>query len=440
MSVKLTSESAFRRIADCVLKASTADNTFVNFRDSESSTLRFANNQVVQNVSVRSPRVSVEVAFGQQAGSASTNRLDRDSLTQMVHQARRIARLAPPDPEYLAPLGRQRYAHVPSYHSSSASQSPRDAANRTKPVIDRCEERGLIGAGIMSNSVSARGVAASTGLFGYELSTEARFSLTATGDDSSGWTLNAHRDVNSLDVPSRSNRAISKALMSAEPRELPAGHYPVILEPAAVAGILGPFFWSAGAKSYYKGNSPFVDKLGTVVLDPRVTIASDPTHEDLLGFRFGRNGMASKKLTWVENGVLKQLYYDRFTAKEHNVEPTPWPSSLVMRFNGPTVAGVDELTAQAKHAILITNFWYIRSVDPTDLTVTGMTRDGTFLVEDGKIVCGVRNFRFHDSPLRCIQNVTAATPPQEAITLERGKMLLPALELPDFYLSSVTKF
>jgi len=145
-------------------------------------------------------------------------------------------------------------------------------------------------------------------------------------------------------------------------------------------------------------------------------------------------------MVWIENGVLKQLYYDRFTAKEHGVEPTPRPSAPVMAFSGPTVKTIDALIAGTKRAVLITNFWYIRSVDPKYLTITGMTRDGTFLVEDGKIIAGVKNFRFHDSPLRCFQQVDAATVPMESITMERGKMLLPAVRLPDFHLSSVTKF
>lgn len=436
----LITEREFRRIADRVLTASDADDTFVSLRDDDSTTLRFANNQVVQHVAVRSPNVSVRVAYGQKVGSASTNRLDDASLVELVRKAERIAKVVPEDPEYLPPLAPMSYIDAPSYREATARAKPVDLARRTKPVIDKCVRHGLTGAGIMTNGARASGVAASTGLFGYQASTEARFSLTATAEDSSGWTLNAHRDINALDVPGRSTRAVDKALQSQNPRELEAGHYPVILEPAAVAGIFGTILWRLSAKSYYKGNSPFVGKLGSVVLDSRLTLRDDPTHPDLLGSRFGRNGLASKKQTWIRDGVLTQLYHDRFTAKEHNVEPTPRSGAAILSFSGPTVASTDELIAQTKRAILVTNFWYIRSVDPSDLTVTGMTRDGTFLVEDGKIVAGVRNFRFHDSPLRCMQLVNAATAPQEAITLERGKMLLPALQLPDFHFSSVTKF
>ncbi len=440
MTVKLASESTFRRIVDTILSAATADHTFISFGDGESSTLRFANNQVVQNVSVREPSVSVRVAFGKKVGSSSTNRLDAASLTTLVRQAETIARLAPEDPEYLPPLPKQSYIRVPSFRDSTASVSPMDLAKRTKPVIDQCAKNSLVGAGILSNAVSARGVAASSGLFGYEQSTESEFSLTATAGDSSGWTYNGHRDIDALEIVARTDRAVDKAIRSKEPRELPAGHYPVILEPAAVAGVFGPFFFAADAKSYYKGNSPFVGKVSSTILDARLTIRTDPTHPDLMGDGFDGSGLATRQQVWIENGVLKQLYYDRFTAKEHGVEPTPRPSAPVMAYSGPTVRSIDELIAGTKRAVLITNFWYIRSVDPADLTITGMTRDGTFLVEDGKIVAGVKNFRFHDSPLRCFQQVDAATAPMESITMERGKMLLPAVRLPDFHLSSVTKF
>jgi predicted Zn-dependent protease len=382
----------------------------------------------------------VRVAFGKKNGSASTNRLDEGSLRDAVAKAEEIAKLTPEDPEYLPPLLKQAYLRVPSFRSSTASVSPMEVARRTQPVIEQCEKNGLVAAGIMTNSVSARGVAASSGLFGYEQSTEAEFSLTATAEDSTGWAYISHRDIDALGVSDRTRTAVDKAVRSKAPREIPPGHYPVILEPAAVAGVLGMMNFSLDAKSYYKGNSALAGKLGSQVLDPRLTLRSDPANADLMGGAFDQQGLATKPMTWIENGTLKQIYYDRFTAKEQGVEPTPFPSAIVLEFNGPKAQSLDELIAGAKKAILITNFWYIRSVDPTDLTITGMTRDGTFLVEDGKIAAGVKSFRFHDSPLRCFANVDAATAPMQAGSMERGKMLLPAMRLPDFHLSSVTKF
>jgi predicted Zn-dependent protease len=436
----LVSESTLRRIAETVLSASPGDDTFINLNDSDGFFLRFANNQIVQSNSVHGPSIRISVALGSKVGSARTNRLDPGSLREAVERAHRIAQVVPDDPEYLPSLGAQRYMDVPSYRESTASATPDDLANRVKPVIEKCTRYNLTAAGIMSARTSARGVVASTGLFAYEQATEARFSLTASSGDSSGWTLNAHRDINALGMRDRVDHAVETALRSKEPREVAPGHYPVILRPAAVAGILGPFFWGLSARDYHKGNSPFVGRLGSVVLDSRLTIRDDPSHEELLGSRFDGEGLASQRMTWLKDGVLERLRYDRFTARQQGVEPTSRPRASIAVFTGPTVRGVDELIAGTDRAILVTNFWYIRLVDPSDLTVTGMTRDGTFLVEDGKIVCGLRNLRFHDSPLRCFQLVNATTQPMEAITLERGKMLLPAVKLPDFHFSSVSRF
>jgi len=440
MNLNLASESTFRRAADFLLSESKADHTLVNFNDSQATTLRFANNQVVQHVSTRSLNVSVQAAFGLKEGRASTNRLDTESLRTTLRRAEDLARLAPDDPEFLPPLPPQQYLDVPSFRESTAAAGPKDLAKRTGRVIEKCRKNGLTAAGIMSTDVSAGGIAASSGLFGYEQSTEAEFSLTAIAGDSSGWTYNAHRDFDDLDIRPRTDRAVEKALVSEKPLELAPGYYPVILEPAAVAGVMGPMFFAASARSYYRGNSPFIGKLGTAILDTRLTLRTDPRHRDLMGSPFGGEGLATKPMTWIENGVLKQLFYDRFTAKQHNVEPTPFPSAPIVAFAGPTASSTDDLIAKTDRAIMVTNFWYIRSVNPRDLTITGMTRDGTFLVEDGRIICGVRNFRFHDSPLRCFAQVDMATPPQESITMERGKMLLPALKLPAFHFSSVTRF
>lgn len=436
----LMNEKTFKSLADAALSTSTAEHTFVSCGDSESTTLRFANNQVVQHVSVRGPSFSVRVAFGKKVGSSSTNRLDRASIMETVRRAEVIAKLAPEDPEYLPPLGPQQYTKVPGFRSSTARATPMQLARRAKPTIDLCEKSELQGAGIFSNTASVSGIAASTGLRAFDESTEAEFSLTASAAEGSGWTFNSHRDIDSLDVEARTRRAVDKAVMSKEPREIPAGHYPVILEPAAVAGVFGAMMWNLGAKSYYKGDSAFVGKLDKQVIDANLSLRTDPAHPDLLGSAFGGDGMANRPQAWIDKGVLKQLYFDRFTAKERGVEPTPWPSAPILEFAGERARSLDDIISKTERAILITNFWYIRSVDPADLTITGMTRDGTFLVENGKIVCGLKQFRFHDSPLRCFAKIDMATTPMEAITLERGKMLLPAVRLPDFHLSSVTKF
>jgi predicted Zn-dependent protease len=194
------------------------------------------------------------------------------------------------------------------------------------------------------------------------------------------------------------------------------------------------------AKSYDKGTSPFAGQLGRQIVDERLTLQNLPDHPDLLGTGFTHEGLPSEGALWIEKGMLRELSYDRFTAKQHKIKRIPTLEAPCVSASGPTAPKTQELIKQCERAILVTNFWYIRTVNPTDLTLTGMTRDGTFLVEDGQITTAVKNFRFHESPLRVFKQVDAVTEPMEAVTSETGKMLVPAMILRDFHFSSVTRF
>ncbi len=438
--IELTPKKEFDAMAEAIYSSSQADHTRINFFDSANMTTRFANNQVIQNVAIRRPRLTVEVAFGKQVGRSSTDRFDAANLKAVVAKAQEIAKLSPEDPEYMEPLPRQEYERFKTYSKTTASREPDDLAEQVEDIIQRCDESGCNGAGIVTANRSHVGVSSDKGVHGFEARTLSSFSLTATLPDSTGWAMNSHREISKLNIKERTRTAIEKAKSSAVPIEVPAGHYEVILEPAAVAGLVGPTIWMLGAKSYYKGNSPYVGKLHEQIFDERLHITSEPQYESLLGTSFDGQGMPYRKQTWVNKGVLQKLYYDRFTAKEHNQEPTPFPRAIKMGFTKPTATKVDDLIRNTKKGILVTNFWYIRFVNPTDLTLTGMTRDGTFLIQDGRIVGGIRNLRWHDSPLKVFKSISGVTPPTEAVTNERGKMLLPYVKLPDFNFSSVTRF
>jgi predicted Zn-dependent protease len=243
-----------------------------------------------------------------------------------------------------------------------------------------------------------------------------------------------------LKVQERTLAAIAKAKRGRDACELPAGRYPVILEPAAVAGLWTWLIWSLDAKSYVKGTSPFSGKLGQVVVDERLTLRNHPDHTDLLGEGFNHEGLPSTPSVWIDHGVLKQLAYDRFTAKAEGVHTIPTLEAPVLSMDGLSLHSVQDLIKSTERAILVSNFWYIRPVKPRDLMLTGMTRDGTFLVEKGEIVSPVKNFRFHESPLRAFRHLSAWTAPMEAVNSETRKMLVPAVALPHFYFSSVTRF
>ena len=438
---KLTSRQEFEFLADLVMKHSTSDHTFFSLRDVHGGTTRFANNQVIQNVNQRRGSLSITVAFGRQHGSASTTDFTAGAVRETLKQAESIAKLSPDDPEYLPPVGVQTYLSLPSARPETSAAGPARRLDYAREAIGQCKMENLNAAGTVSSSAATVGLAAETGLRAYEERTEARFSLTVQAGEATGWSAAAHRSIDRLHVQERTLAAIIKAKRGAdEPQELPPGRYTVILEPAAVAGLLSWMIWMLDAKSFYKGTSPFSGKLGSRIIDRRLSLSNQPAHADLLGNGFTHEGLPVIESGWIESGVLTQLLHDRFTAREHQIDPFPTLESPHFSGERPIGTRVDDLIRTTQRGILVTNFWYIRPVNPSDLTLTGMTRDGTFLIENGEITSAVRNFRFHESPLRAFNQVEGYTAPTEAVTSETGKALVPAMRIHDFNFSSVTKF
>ena len=438
---KMTGWDEFHFLSDLVLEHSTADDTFIALSDQHGGTTRFANNQVVQNVDTRRVSLAVTVAFGRRRGTATTTDLTAGSVQDTLKRAERIARVSPDDPEYVPPVGPKQYLSLPTVRPETAAAGPARRLDYTREAISQCKMENLNSAGTISSSLAAVGAAASSGLFAYEQRTEARFSLTVQAGEASGWAAAAHRSIDHLRIQERTLTAIDKAKRGAdEPMELDAGRYTVILEPAAVAGLLTWLMWMLDAKSLYKGTSPFVGKLGERVVDRRLTLRNQPEHSDLFGAGFTTEGLPVFDSIWIDGGVLKQLMYDRFTAQQHQIEPIATLESPCLSGDRPAGTRVSDLVRTTQRGILVTNFWYIRTVNPIDLTLTGMTRDGTFLIENGEIVAAVKNFRFHESPLRAFNQIEAFTTPAEAVTSETGKVLVPAMRIRDFNFSSVTKF
>ncbi len=350
----------FRRLADLVLKSSEGDQTFVSLHDASGGTTRFANNQIVQNVNTHRVSLSVTVSFGRQSGTATATDFGEDAIRDMVRRATDIARVSPEDPEYMKPLPPQVYAPLDTIRQDTALAGPEKRIAYTADAIQQCQAGGFTAAGIVSSSVAAVGLAAKTGLFAYEPRTEAKFSITAMGGDASGWAANVHRSIDSLEVGARTRVAIQKAKQAARPMEMPAGRYTVILEPSAIACLIGPMIWMMDAKSFYKRTSPYEGKLGRLTIDRRLTLSNQSRHPDLLGNGFNSEGLPGEDLAWIENGVLKQLRYDRYTAQEHHVHPSPAFDAPYLSGEGAEAASVEELIRSTPRGILVTNFWYPR--------------------------------------------------------------------------------
>ena len=436
----LTSRDEFRFLTDLVLRHSTSDHTFVALHDGHGGTTRFANNQIIQNVNTRRVTLAVTAAFGQQHGTASTTDLSAGAVQEALQRAEQIARVSPEDPEYLPPAPPQQYVALPTLREETATTGPDRRLTLARDAIELCKAENLQSAGIVSSSLATVGVSASTGLFAYDERTDSRFSVTATGEETTGWASNVHRSIEGLEVRERTRVAIEKATRFSGPVEMSPGRYTVILEPAAVAGLLAWIIWMLDAKSYYKGTSPYIGKLDQRIVDERLTLRNHPEHWDLVGSPFTGEGLPGNDFAWIEKGVLRQLAYDRFTARQHSVDPLPTLDAPHLSAEGAAAPSTEALIRTTERGILVTNFWYLRIVNPTDLTLTGMTRDGTFLIADGEIATGVCNFRFHESPLRALNQLEAFTAPMEASSAETGKLLVPAMKLLDFNFSSVTRF
>lgn len=437
---KMTSRDEFRFLSDLVLTRSSADHTLVRLRDRRAGTTRFANNQVIQNVDARRGSLAVTVAFGGQQGTASTTDFSAGAIQETLARAERIAKVSPLDPEYLPPPDSCVFPIRDTAKPETMAAGPSRRLEYASEAIGQCRMENLTGAGLVSSSATTVGIAAGNGLFGYERRADASFSLTVQAGDATGWSAAAHRSIDHLRVQERTLATISKAKRSRDVCELPAGQYPVILEPAAVAGLWAWLIRSLDAKSYVKGTSAFAEKLGRAIVDERIMLQNSPDHMDLFGEGFSNDGLPSLPSVWIDHGTLKQLAYDRFTAKSQGVAAIPTLEAPMLSIEGHSVHSIQDLIKSTARAILVTNFWYIRPVNLRNLMLTGMTRDGTFLIENGEIVSAVKNFRFHESPLHVFQHIDLWTAPMEAVNSETGKLLVPAMVLPQFRFSSVTRF
>jgi predicted Zn-dependent protease len=436
----LTRREEFEFLTDLVLSNSTGEHVWLTLQDLHSGTVRFARNQVIQHVNTHTVRFLVTIGFGKKHGTAGTTDLTAGGIRDTVQRAEFLARAVPEDPEFLPPPGRQHYESWPTYDPETVEADISGRLQPARKAIELCQAERVQGAGIVTSSVMTIGVAANTGLFAYEPRTEARFSLTAQKDDASGWTAAIHRSLNKLHVENRSLLAIDNCKRGKGSREMPAGRYTVILQPPAVAGLLQGMIGSMDAKSYDTQTSPFIGQLHHPIIDPRFSLYNCPDHPDMLGGGFTREGLPVNRTTWIEKGCLRQLAYDRYTAGQKGIAPIPTLESPCLEGASQDQCSLERLIEKTERGIFVANFWYIRTVNRMDLTLTGMSRDGTFLIENGKVTGSLRNFRFHDSPIRAFQNIGGYTEPQEATSMECGKMLVPALQIRDFHFSSVSTF
>ncbi len=433
----MLSESESKQLIEKVLARATADHVTVSVNEEWSAVTRFANNAITQNVVTVDRTISAEVAFGQKKGSATVNTANDDSVAELVARAESAARLAPEDPEYMPPPEPAAFPPLDRYDEATVASTPEERARLALAAIEPGERDGLTVAGIVSGGANAAAIGNNRGLFGYHRATDAAFSVTADHGDSSGWVRRTHRSIGQLGVADAARIALDKAKRAAKPVSWPHGRYMTILEPAAVTGLLGPMAWGMSAKDTFEGRTFLAGKMGNKLVSEKVTLATDPFEPRLFGWPWFADGLPARKVTWIDRGAFINLHYDRYTAKKHNAEPTPAPRNLVLSGAGQTL---DELIASTEKGILVTHFWYIRFVDPMKMLLTGMTRDGVFGIEHGKITGGLKNFRWNMSTLDMLSNIEGMTAPEVASDVESEAMLVPALKVADWNFTSETSF
>ncbi len=444
-------------------KYSTAEEIELFIYGGHSALTRFANNTIHQNVAEDNVGISVRTVFGGRTARATTNKLDDESLKRVVESSENLAKVQQPDPDLL-PMAHgvaDTSVYAPSrYFEQTAVLEPANRADVVKKIVGVAEKHKLTTAGIFSSSNHFEGVFNSQGLSQWHTQTSSEISITMLGDDSSGWQKANSPDVANLDGLALAEIAASKAAGTVHPREIPAGKYTVILEPAAVLDMAGFMFWDFSGMAILDQRSFLNERVGTKVFGENINIWDDVTHPLQSGSPHDGEGVPRQRLQLVENGIVKRLTYARATAakiqssefkdKVGPIAPTGHGFLLPNEMGEApmnVVFGVpkepktrEQMIASTERGILVTRLWYIREVDPYQKILTGMTRDGTFYVENGKIQYGIRNFRFNESLVHMFSNVQEMGTPVRASGEESFDMVVPPMKVKDFNFTEVTKF
>jgi predicted Zn-dependent protease len=415
---------------------------------SDEALTRFANNAIHQNVAERTVQLSVRPVMDGRTARASTNRLDPDAIREVVAEAIAIAKLTEPDPD-LPPLAeRAEYQGVERWFEATARATPEERARAVAEAIGAVEAAGHTAAGIYSTGESVFSLLNSRGVLARYRETMARFSITAMAADSSGWAKASACDRASLNPLELALTAARKATQSSAPRALPPGRYTVILEPAAVLDLTGQMFPDFSATAIRDGRSFLNDRIGKKIFGENITIHDDAAHPLQSGAPFDGEGVPRSRLTLVERGVVREIAYSRQAAALAGAVPTghgfPLPNEFGEAPANIVVSGgktsLDQMVTSTDQGILVTRLWYIREVDPYEKIFTGMTRDGTFLIEGGRVTAGVRNFRFNQGLIEMLSNVEALSVPVRASGEETYDMVAPAMKVREFHFTETTRF
>ena len=447
-ALHLLSDAEMRRIAEKIFKLSDADETEVEIGAISDALTRFANNTIHQNVAEQVLNVTVRTVLDGRTARATTNKTDDDSLRRVVAASKALARSQPRIPDLLPMPGPQKYAKAARYFENTAHATPADRARAVARVADMAEKNKQTAAGIFTTGVTQSAIANTNGLFASHRQTRAEFSITILESDSSGWAKANAPDLGGIDPTALARSASEKSAASRKPSEAAPGKWTVILEPAAVLDLVGFLFYDFAGTSVADQRSCFNKRMGKGVMGANINLHDDVFHPLQSGAPYDGEGIPRQRVMLVDKGVPSNLVYARATAKKMKAKPTGHGFSLPNDFGEAPMnlvfAGgdscVDEMVRSTERGILVTRLWYIREVDPYEKVLTGMTRDGTFLVQNGSVAGGIRNFRFNQSVLEMLSNVELLGPAVRAAGEESFEMVVPPMKVRNFHFSEVTKF
>ncbi len=438
----LLTEDEARTLTREALSKVKADDAQVSVSSEKLSHLRFARNAFLTSGTTFERSASITVWVNGKKGGSSTSDLGKASLEAMVREAERVAAISPKDREYLPTLGAQKYKPVDAYDRSSEDVSYEERAKHVADILSESEKKGVISAGFHQTRASVGAFATKNGNFGFEKETVAALSVTARSTDgsSSGYFQRSSIGLAELDTRRIAGESIRKCLEGRGAKSLEPGVYTVILEPQAVEDLLGRFSFQFNARSAEEGRSPFSasggkTRLGEKVFDQRINMISDPWNASVPGSFSADGGVPAEKMYFVRNGVLENLVYNRFWAAKSGKSPTPGPVNTIITSSSESDT-LESMIGSTKRGLLISRFWYIRATDPKTASVTGLTRDGVWLIEGGKVKHPVNNFRFNQSIIEMLAegNVEGIGTP-ERVGIGNAS-LLPALKLHKFNFTS----
>lgn len=444
----LLSEERCQDLFDAVVRESDADETEVMIGDGIHALTRFANNAIHQNVSEESRYLSVRLVYGGRTARVSTNKLDSDSLRRIVAECQRAARASQVIPELLPMPGREVCPVVNRFWEATANATPEDRARLAGSAVAIAERNGLTAAGVVATGQSLLGVMNSRGLAAFYRDTHSELSVTMMAPNSSGWAKANSPNLATLAAEEHADSAAQKAVASRDPIELEPGRYTVILEPAAVLDLFGFCVYDFSGLALHEQRSFLNERMGTRLFGENITVWDDAAHPLQTGAPFDGEGVPRQRICLVEKGTVREVVYARQTALRAGKQATghgfPLPNEMGEAPMNIVIEGgdssVEKMIAATERGILVTRLWYIREVEPYQKVLTGMTRDGTFLVENGRVTKGIRNMRFNQSMVELLNKVDLLGPTVRSAGEEAFEMAVPAMKAKDFHFTEVTKF